>query len=223
VEVKLLKRENTNNYVAISINEITLEGNLVIPTKVQGIVVFAHGSGSSRFSPRNRFVAEQLQASGLATLLMDLLTLKEETIDIQTREFRFDIKLLSERLIGATRWLRKETATQELNIGYFGSSTGAAAALIAAAKHPDNINAVVSRGGRTDLAENYLLRVKAPTLLIVGGNDVHVIAINRESMKQLNTEKKLEIISGASHLFEEQGKLEEVAKLATDWFKKHLE
>jgi putative phosphoribosyl transferase len=223
VEVKLLKRENTNNYVAISINEITLEGNLVIPTKVQGIVLFAHGSGSSRFSPRNRFVAEQLQASGLATLLMDLLTLKEETIDIQTREFRFDIKLLSERLIGATRWLRKETATQELNIGYFGSSTGAAAALIAAAKHPDNINAVVSRGGRTDLAENYLLRVKAPTLLIVGGNDVHVIAINRESMKQLNTEKKLEIISGASHLFEEQGKLEEVAKLATDWFKKHLE
>lgn len=196
---------------------------MIIPTKAQGIVVFAHGSGSSRFSPRNRFVAEQLQASGLATLLMDLLTQEEEKIDIQTRKFRFDIKLLSERLIGATRWLRRETATQELNIGYFGSSTGAAAALIAAAKYPDNIRAVVSRGGRTDLAENYLSRVKAPTLLIVGGNDVPVITINRETIKQLNTEKKLEIISGASHLFEEPGKLEEVAKLATDWFKKHLE
>lgn len=185
-------------------------------------MLFAHGSGSSRFSPRNRFVAEQLQANGLATLLMDLLTEEEEKIDIRTREFRFDIKLLSERLIGATRWLQREIATQELSIGYFGSSTGAAAALIAAAKHPENIGAVVSRGGRTDLAENYLPKVDAPTLLIVGGNDAVVLYINRESMRQLNAEKKLEIVSGASHLFEEPGKLEEVAELAADWFKKHL-
>jgi dienelactone hydrolase len=199
-----------------------LEGNLVIPDSAKGIVVFAHGSGSSRFSPRNRFVAEKLQADGLATLLMDLLTQQEEKIDLGTREFRFDIKLLSERLIGAKRWLQKETATKALNIGYFGSSTGAAAALIAAAKHPENVGAVVSRGGRTDLARDYLSEVEAPTLLIVGGNDAVVLNLNRETMRQLNAEKRLEIVSGASHLFEELGKLEEVAELASGWFTQHL-
>lgn len=218
-----MKKEIVNDYVEIPINEISLEGNLVIPENVKGIVVFVHGSGSSRFSPRNRFVAEKLQANGLATLLMDLLTREEEKIDIRTREFRFDIKLLSERLIEATRWLRKNESTKELNIGYFGSSTGAAASLIAAAKHPENVEAIVSRGGRTDLAEDYLSRVEAPTLLIVGGNDDYVIDINRETMKQLNTEKKLEIVFGASHLFEETGTLEAVAELTAEWFKEHLE
>jgi putative phosphoribosyl transferase len=215
-----MKKEGSDSYVEIPINEITLEGNLVVPKNARGIVLFAHGSGSSRFSPRNRFVAEQLQATGLATLLMDLLTQEEEKIDTRTREFRFDIKLLSERLIGATRWLQREIATQELSIGYFGSSTGAAA-VIAAAKHPESVGAVVSRGGRTDLAENYLPKVEAPTLLIVGGNDAVVLYINRESMRQLNAEKKLEIVSAASHLFEEPGKLEEVARLAAGWFKEH--
>ena len=218
-----MKNESKNRYVEIPLNGIILEGNLVIPENAKGIVVFAHGSGSSRFSPRNRFVAEKLQTNGLATLLLDLLTREEEKIDIRTREFRFDIKLLSERLIGATRWLQREPSTQELNIGYFGSSTGAAAALIATAKHPEIIRAVVSRGGRTDLAENYLSRVDAPTLLIVGSNDGIVININRETMKQLNTEKKLAIVSGASHLFEEPGKLEAVADLAAEWFKERLE
>ena len=218
-----MKEEIKNNHQDIPINEITLEGNLVIPENAKGIVVFAHGSGSSRFSPRNRFVAEKLQANGLATLLMDLLTQEEEKIDIRTREFRFDIKLLSERLIEATRWLRRNENTKEINIGYFGSSTGAAASLIAAAKHPENVGAIVSRGGRTDLAENYLSRVEAPTLLIVGGNDDYVIDINRETMKQLNTKKKLEIVFGASHLFEEHGTLETVAELAVEWFKEHLE
>ena len=218
-----MKEENKNNYVDIPINGISLEGNLVIQENAKGIVVFVHGSGSSRFSPRNRFVAKKLQANGLATLLMDLLTQEEEKIDKRTREFRFDIKLLSERLIEATRWLRRNESTKELNIGYFGSSTGAAASLIAAAKHPENVEAIVSRGGRTDLAEKYLSGVYAPTLLVVGGYDAIVLKINRETMKQLNSEKKLEIVSGASHLFEEAGALEAVAELAVEWFTEHLE
>ena len=218
-----MKKKNVNDYVEIPINEISLEGNLVIPENVKGIVVFVHGSGSSRFSPRNRFVAEKLQANGLATLLMDLLTQEEEKIDIRTREFRFDIRLLSERLIEATRWLLRNENTKELNIGYFGSSTGAGASLIAAAKHPENVEAIVSRGGRTDLAEKYLSGVYAPTILIVGGYDAIVLAINRETMKQLDSEKKLEIVSGASHLFEEPGTLEAVAELAAEWFNEHLE
>lgn len=211
------------SYVEISLDGITLEGNLVIPESSKGIVVFAHGSGSSRFSPRNNFVAEKLQRKGLATLLMDLLTREEEKIDLKTREFRFDIKLLSERLIRSTQWIKQNETTTELNIGYFGSSTGAAAALIAAASQPNTISAVVSRGGRTDLAENYLDQVEAPTLLIVGSYDTVVININKQTMNQLNSKKKLEIISGASHLFEEPGKLEEVAELAGNWFKEHLE
>ena len=206
----------------IPVNGVVLEGTLVIPKAAEGIVVFAHGSGSSRFSPRNRFVAEKLQANGLATLLMDLLTQAEETVDQVTREFRFDIDRLSERLVDATRWIKRNEDTKAFNIGYFGSSTGAAAALIAAATMPKDVGAVVSRGGRTDLAESYLSKVDAPTLLIVGSFDTLVIGINRETMKQLDTEKKLEIVSGASHLFEEPGTLETVAGYAVEWFKKHL-
>ena len=206
----------------IPVNGVVLEGTLVIPKGAEGIVVFAHGSGSSRFSPRNRFVAEKLQANGLATLLMDLLTQAEETVDQVTREFRFDIDRLSERLVDATRWIKRNEDTKAFNIGYFGSSTGAAAALIAAATMPKDVGAVVSRGGRTDLAESYLSKVEAPTLLIVGSFDTLVIGINRETMKQLDTEKKLEIVSGASHLFEEPGTLEAVAEYAVEWFKKHL-
>ena len=211
-----------SSYVQIPVNGVVLEGTLVIPKAAEGIVVFAHGSGSSRFSPRNRFVAEKLQANGLATLLMDLLTQAEETVDQVTREFRFDIDRLSERLVDATRWIKRNEDTKAFNIGYFGSSTGAAAALIAAATMPKDVGAVVSRGGRTDLAESYLSKVDAPTLLIVGSFDTLVIGINRETMKQLKTEKKLEIVSGASHLFEEPGTLETVAGYAVEWFKKHL-
>ena len=218
-----MKKKIVNDYVDIPINGISLEGNLVIQENAKGIVVFVHGSGSSRFSPRNRFVAKKLQANGLATLLMDLLTQEEEKIDKRTREFRFDTKLLSERLIEATRWLKRNESTKELNIGYFGSSTGAAASLIAAAKHPENVEAIVSRGGITDLAEKYFSGVYAPTLLVVGDNDAIVLRINRETMKQLNSEKKLEIVSGASHLFEEAGALEAVTELAVEWFTEHLE
>ena len=216
-------KEVKDNNVEILMDDIRLEGNLDIPHLAKGIVVFAHGSGSSRFSPRNRFVAERLQARDLATLLTDLLTREEERIDSQTGEFRFDINLLSERLIGVTQWLQTNENTRNLNVGYFGSSTGAAAALIAAGRYPEQVKAVVSRGGRTDLAGNYVLKVKAPTLLIVGGNDVHVISFNRETLHRLSAEKRLEIVSGASHLFEELGKLEVVAELAADWFKKNLE
>ena len=217
-----MNNENETTYVKIPTDEITLEGNLTIPESSKGIVVFAHGSGSSRFSPRNNFVAEKLQEKGLATLLMDLLT-KEESIDLRTREYRFDIKLLSERLIGATRWLKQNDATKKLNIGYFGSSTGAAAALIAAAQQPNTIRAIVSRGGRIDLAENYVPQVDAPTLLIVGSYDTVVLNINKVTMAQLTAEKRMEIVSGASHLFEEPGKLLVVADLASDWFREHLE
>lgn len=218
-----MKNENNSNYVEIPVNGVILEGNLVIPENAKGIVVFAHGSGSSRFSSRNSFVAKKLETNGLATLLMDLLTREEKRIDVKTVEFRFDIKLLSNRLIGVTDWIQQNENTKELNIGYFGSSTGAAAALIAAASQPKIIRAIVSRGGRTDLAEYYLSRVNAPVLLVIGSNDAFVIKINRETMHKLNTKKKLEIVTGASHLFEEPGTLEVVAELAAEWFKKHLE
>jgi dienelactone hydrolase len=218
-----LEIERKTNFTKIPIDEIILEGNLNIPKDAKGIVIFAHGSGSSRFSPRNNFVAEKLQTSGLATLLMDLLTQEEEKIDVSTREFRFDIKLLSNRLIGATRWVAQNESTKGLDIGFFGSSTGAAAALIAAASLPKIVGAVVSRGGRTDLAENYLSLVRAPTLLIVGSYDNVVIRINGETMNRLSSKKKLEIVSGASHLFEEPGTLLVVAELAAKWFQDHLE
>ncbi|MEM2911844.1 MAG: dienelactone hydrolase family protein [Candidatus Bathyarchaeia archaeon] len=208
--------------VTIPIGKSKLEGDLFFLEDTKGIVLFAHGSGSSRFSPRNRYVANVLNEAGIATLLMDLLTKEEEEIDLRTAQFRFDIDLLSQRLIGATEWVKKNPSTRNLAIGYFGSSTGAAAALIAAAKLPADIMAVVSRGGRIDLALEYLPQVKAPILSIVGGNDTVVLDLNLEAMKYISAEKKLEIVPGASHLFDEPGKLEEVAKLATKWFLQHL-
>ncbi len=206
---------------AVRIPPDGLSGDLMIPERARGIVLFAHGSGSSRYSPRNRYVAGVLQQGGFATLLLDLLTPAEEQIDISTRQFRFDIELLAKRLIEATDWLQREPATSSLSIGYFGASTGAAAALIAAAERP-SINAVVSRGGRPDLAGITLPRVHAPTLLIVGSLDQTVIQLNREALARLRCEKQLAIVPRATHLFEEPGTLEEVSKLARSWFEMHL-
>lgn len=197
---------------------ILLEGTLSVPEMASGVVLFAHGSGSSRFSPRNRYVASVLQRAGLGTLLMDLLTPEEEASERWTRHLRFDIELLAQRLIGAKQWLLEEPVVRALPIGLFGSSTGAGAALVAAAREPEAIAAVVSRGGRPDLAGPVLPHVRAPTLLIVGGDDVPVIALNRKALDALRTVKRLEIVPGATHLFEEPGTLEEVARLARDWF-----
>lgn len=199
-----------------------LSGDLVIPDWPIGIVLFAHGSGSSRHSPRNRHVAETLQQARLATLLLDLLTPDEEQIDRQTAEHRFDIGFLAERVVVATDWLVHEPATRHLRIGLFGASTGAAAALVAAALRPTAVSAIVSRGGRPDLAGPSLERVVAPTLLIVGGRDTSVIALNRQAFDHLRCEKTLTIIPGASHLFEEPGAIDEVARLAADWMMRHL-
>jgi dienelactone hydrolase len=187
-----------------------------------GVVLFAHGSGSGRHSPRNRYVARVLREAGLATLLIDLLTPEEEEVDLRTRRLRFDIDLLAERLVGATGWLRDDPNTRNLRTGYFGASTGAGAALVAAAERPDEVDAVVSRGGRPDLAGEALSRVEAPTLLIVGGNDEPVIGMNEEALGRLHVEKRLEIVSGATHLFKEVGALEEVARLAAEWFVRYL-
>lgn len=208
--------------VQVSAGKVLLEGNLSIPKGTQGVVAFAHGSGSSRHSPRNRYVAQVLRDAGLATLLFDLLTAEEEAEDIQTGKLRFDISLLTRRLVAATDWFKENTETRELSIGYFGASTGAAAALIAAAERPDIVAAIVSRGGRPDLAAKVLPHVKAPTLLIVGGNDFPVIEFNREALAGLIVEKELAIVPGATHLFEEPGALEKVAKLAASWFTAHL-
>jgi putative phosphoribosyl transferase len=216
------KIEEGGNTVKIPVGRATIKGNLSMPPAAKGVVLFAHGSGSGRFSPRNQYVAKVLNKAGLATLLIDLLTKEEEEIDMRTGQFRFDIDLLSQRLIAATEWLRKNPITKNLVFGYFGASTGAAAALIAAAKLPAEIKTVVSRGGRPDLALDYLQKVKAPTLLIVGGNDTVVLDLNKKAMKRLSVVKKLEIVPGASHLFEERGKLAEVAKLSADWFLAHL-
>src|SRR5215207_4218894 len=208
--------------VRVSAGLVTLERNLDIPEGAQGIVLFAHGSGSGRHSPRNRYVAEVLREAGLATLLIDLLTPEEEEVDLRTRHLRFDIGLLADRLADATDWLAQEADTQELRVGYFGASTGAGAALVAAAERPEAVGAVVSRGGRPDLAGALLSRVAAPTLLIVGGEDEPVIGMNREALAQLRSEKEIEVVPGATHLFEEPGKLGEVACLASDWFTRHL-
>jgi dienelactone hydrolase len=208
--------------VAIPVGKETIEGNLVIPSGAKGVVLFAHGSGSGRLSPRNQYVARILNVAGIGTLLIDLLTKEEEEIDVATGEFRFDIGLLSQRLVGATEWVKQNPATRNLGLGYFGASTGAAAALIAAAKFPGEVKAVVSRGGRPDLAMEHLRNVKAPTLFIVGGKDAVVIDLNKKAMAQVPAEKKLEIVPGATHLFEEAGKLEEVARLSADWFTTHL-
>ena len=208
--------------VQVTVGPLTLDGSLCVPEKSQAIVLFAHGSGSSRLSPRNQFVARQLREAGLGTLLFDLLTKAEEETDMDTAQHRFNIRLLSDRLAGATDWLIDFAGPEKYNIGYFGASTGAAAAIIAAAEKPDTVGAIVSRGGRPDLAEDALSEVKAPTLLIVGGNDAPVISMNQEALNRLKVEKKLEIIHGATHLFEEPGALEKVASLAIDWFKKYL-
>jgi putative phosphoribosyl transferase len=200
-----------------------LEGNLLLPANASGVVLFAHGSGSSRFSSRNRYVAEQLREAGLGTLLIDLLTPEEEQIDMRTAHLRFDIELLADRLLGAIEWLDQEKATRTMKAGLFGASTGGGAALVAAARRPDRIAAVVSRGGRPDLAGASLPRVEAPTLLIVGGDDTPVIAMNRDAYRQMQCVRRLEIVPGATHLFEEPGALEQVARLAGGWFMQYLQ
>jgi putative phosphoribosyl transferase len=200
---------------------VYLEGNLDLPDHPQGIVLFAHGSGSSRRSPRNRAVAQALVRAGLGTFLFDLLTAEEERFDVATAEYRFDIDLLAKRLVEATDWTSNQPATRALTIGYFGASTGAAAALVAAAHRPQVIRAVVSRGGRPDLAGTSLPEVRAPSLLIVGGEDRAVLALNRQAASSL-AEAKIAIVPGAGHLFEEPGALEEVARLASDWFRTYM-
>ena len=204
--------------VRISADGASLDGDLLVPAGATGIVVFAHGSGSSRFSPRNRMVARTLNDAGMATLLVDLLTPEEELVDDRTRELRFDIPLLADRLAAVTDWVGSHRGTADLAIAFFGASTGAAAALSAAAMRPGHVAAVVSRGGRPDLAADMLARVQSPTLLIVGGLDDQVIVLNRAALARLRCEKQLVIVPGATHLFEEPGTLEQVATLARDWF-----
>ena len=209
--------------VQIPLEQATLDGDLVIPQSPRGLVIFAHGSGSSRKSPRNRYVARRLQEADLATLLMDLLTPAEERADMMTGHLRFDIPFLAKRLRAATAWVRTRPDIAGLPVGYFGASTGAAAALVAAAEPRSSLRAVVSRGGRPDLAASSLAGVEAPTLLFVGGRDRDVLEWNREALRLLRCEKELTVVPGASHLFEEPGTLEEVARLAAEWFRGHLD
>jgi dienelactone hydrolase len=199
-----------------------LEGELVVPERTSGIVIFAHGSGSSRHSPRNQYVARTIRESGTGTLLMDLLTAEEEQVDMVTRRFRFDTGLLANRLVSTARFVSHLSETRSLRVGFFGASTGAGAALVAAAELGEEVGAVVSRGGRPDLAGESLARVTSPTLLLVGGRDEPVIELNKRAYDQLRCKKELKIIPGATHLFEERGALDEVARLAADWFKKHF-
>jgi putative phosphoribosyl transferase len=208
--------------VEIPADDVRLEGELIIPTDAGGVVVFAHGSGSSRHSPRNRHVAERITDRGLGTLLFDLLTAEEESVDIYTRHLRFDISMLATRLASATRWLKQEKIAEELGVGYFGASTGGGAALVAAAELGDMVSAVVSRGGRPDLAADALPKVTAPTLLIVGERDEDVLELNKQAFARLRTTKQLQVVSGASHLFEEPGALDRVADLAASWFVEYL-
>ncbi len=208
--------------VLIPVGSVRLGGELIIPADANKVILFAHGSGSSRHSPRNQFVARVIREAGVSTLLFDLLTPQEESVDAYTAHLRFDIGLLAHRLVSATSWLAADKQTKQLAVGYFGASTGGAAALVAAAELGGHVGAVVSRGGRPDLAGEALPFVTAPTLLIVGGRDYPVIEMNREALGQLRCEKRLEIVPGATHLFEEPGTLEEVACLAADWFVRHL-
>jgi putative phosphoribosyl transferase len=209
--------------VAIAVEGARLEGSLVVPTDAMGLVLFAHGSGSSRHSPRNQYVAQILQAQGIGSLLFDLLTRQEESVDEYTGKLRFDIPFLAERLVAATRWIANDSRTRNLKVGYFGASTGAGAALMAAAELPRVVSAIVSRGGRPDLAGSALGLVHAPSLLIVGGLDEPVITMNREALARLQCpDKKLVIIPGATHLFEEPGTLEAAAKIAAEWFSRHF-
>ena len=208
--------------VWVSVDSVTLPGELSVPDRAEGIVLFAHGSGSGRHSPRNQYVSQVIREAGVGTLLFDLLTREEEKIDLQTRHLRFDIGLLARRLIGATKWAKKQKEIAALRIGYFGASTGGGAAMVAAAEMDDDIGAVVSRGGRPDMAGEALSRVIAPTMLIVGGSDEAIIRLNEEALGKLQCVKELKIVPGATHLFEEPGKLEEVALLAADWLQRHL-
>ncbi len=218
-DMETISRERA---VRIDLGTIQLQGDLAVPGKARGIVLFAHGSGSSRLSSRNRYVARFLQNQGLATLLFDLLTQAEEKVDDVTMQLRFDIPLLAKRLSGATRWLSAQSDIRALSVGYFGASTGGAAALVAENMNQGLVKAIVSRGGRPDLAGPALDRVQAPTLLIVGGNDDQVIQLNEQAMDRLKSMKKLIIVPGATHLFEEPGTLESVSELAADWFRKYL-
>lgn len=231
-----MDNEQLTGFLTIPAGDVNLAGDFVMPPDAKGIVLFVHGSDSSRHSSRNKYVARVLQQAGIATLLFDLLTEEEEAIDIRTRHLRFDIELLSRRLVQVTQWIRRQQQHRQLQhsaqaghspqgqlkIGYFGASTGGAAALVAAAELGNAVSAVVSRGGRPDLAGSALPQVLAPTLLLVGGWDTPVIEMNRDAFEQLHCEKAMKIIPGASHLFEEPGKLEEVARLSAEWFVQHL-
>lgn len=221
--IALLQRAEQSDEVSIDLGKVKLAGILVIPAAAHGLVLFVHGSGSSRNSPRNQAVARVLQSHGLATLLFDLLTEEEEALDRHSAEFRFNIQLLAERLVGATQWVLQQRRTRELSIGYFGASTGAAAALVAAARLPDMVTTVVSRGGRPDLADESLSNVRASVLLIVGAEDVEVIPLNQHALHRLHCkDKRLMLIPGATHLFEEPGTMGQVARAATDWFEQYL-
>jgi pimeloyl-ACP methyl ester carboxylesterase len=208
--------------VHVPAGSVSLEGNLLIPSGATGVVLFAHGSGSSRFSSRNRYVAQVLREGGMGTLLLDLLTQEEELVDTRTAHLRFDIELLADRLVAAVQWLAREKATERLKVGLFGASTGAGAALVAAARLPDRISAIVSRGGRPDLAGAALPNVKAPTLLIVGGEDKPVIQMNQQAYERMTAPREVVLVPGATHLFEEPGTLEAAARLARDWFLRYL-
>lgn len=208
--------------IRVPIGGVELEGELALPAKASGLVLFAHGSGSSRHSPRNQYVAGMLRNAGLGTLLFDLLTAEEERAEALTRHLGFNIDLLAERLVTVTRWTLDQATTRDISIGFFGASTGGAAALVAAAELGVSLAAVVSRGGRPDLAGNALERVRTPTLLVVGGEDKAVIQLNKDSYSRLHCEKALRIVPGASHLFEEPGTLEIVARMATEWFSEHF-
>ncbi|MBI2856694.1 MAG: dienelactone hydrolase family protein [Chloroflexi bacterium] len=212
----------TEEDIVIPVAGARLDGTLAVVQGSPELVLFAHGSGSGRFSARNMYVAQVLQQGGLTTLLFDLLTQAEEAVDLQTERYRFDVGLLSARVIAVTDWLQENPATRGLQVAYFGASTGAAAALVAAAERPEVVRAVVARGGRPDLASAALPGVKAPTLLIVGGRDPFVLDVNRKALERLQTEKKLVVVPGATHLFEEPGALDEVARLAKEWFAKHV-
>ena len=215
--------DGNQSEVVFDVEGVAVEGTLVVPTDAQGVVLFAHGSGSSRYSPRNRYVAQLLHSQGIGTLLFDLLTRQEELADQRSGELRFDIPFLARRLVGATRWIADNPSTRDLKVGYFGASTGAAAALVAGAELPTVISAIVSRGGRPDLAGSALAVVRAPTLLVVGGNDGPVITMNRDALAHLRCpDKKLVIIPGATHLFEEPGTLEAAARVAAEWFSRHF-
>jgi putative phosphoribosyl transferase len=217
-----MARRLNENTISIPLGRKIIQGDLVVPLHAEGLVIFAHGSGSSRFSPRNRYVADVLIKAGFATLLIDLLTLEEERVDNRTAEHRFNIGLLADRLVGATDWAREQHGLSSLRLGYFGASTGAAAALVAAARRPDVIDAIVSRGGRPDLGADDLPNVAAPTLLIVGEFDDDVIELNRLAAKAMRARTELQIVPGATHLFEEPGTLSVVASLARVWFEENL-